>query len=136
MGHVQAWIIWHRMTLQWGTCLERSIDLMSRWLFVSFLCVLSLSSVFRSFIHMYCDTGSLWKCTPALEVKPLLFSRIPNISAVNILLKTGKIHGLIAFYKLFLSHIKVKILINSRRFLMVFLDVPSLWLIPPQFSVN
>ena len=30
----------------------------------SFLCVLSLSSVLRSFIHMYCDTGSLGKYTP------------------------------------------------------------------------
>ena len=30
--------------------------------FASFLCVLSLASVLGSFIHMYCDTGSLGKC--------------------------------------------------------------------------
>ena len=42
------------------------------------------------------------------------------LSAANILLKAGKIHSLIAFCKLFLSDIKVKILINSRQFLMVF----------------
>ena len=34
-------------------------------LFGSCLYVLSLSSVLGSFIHMYCDTGSLGKCTPA-----------------------------------------------------------------------
>ena len=41
--------------------------------------------------------------------KTTLFSHIPNIFAVNILSKTGKIPSLIAFYKLFLSVIKVKI---------------------------
>ena len=56
-------------------------------------------------------------------IKPLLFSSIPNIFAVNILLKTGNIQSLIA---LFLSHIKIKILKNSWHFLMVFSDVLSL----------
>ena len=65
------------------------------------------------------------------EVKPLLFSCNPNIFAVNMLLKTGKIQNLTA---LFLTHIKIKILINSWRFLMVFSDVFSLWLTPLVFS--
>ena len=56
---------------------------------------------------------------PCMGVKPLFF-RIPNIFTVNILLKTRKIHSLIVFYKLFLSHIKVKISINSRHLLIVF----------------
>ena len=33
------------------------------------------------------------------------FFRIPNIFAINVLLKTRKVHSLTAFYKLFLSHI-------------------------------
>ena len=69
-----------------------------------------------------------------MGVKLLLFSHIPNIFAVNILLKTAKIHSLTAFYKLFLNDIKVKILINSWHFLMVFSDVPSLRLVPSVFS--
>ena len=70
----------------------------------------------------------------AWGVKPFLFFWIPNIFAVNTLLKTWKIHSLIAFHKLFLSHIKVKILINSWDFLIVFSDVLSLWLTPSVFS--
>ena len=62
-------------------------------------------------------------CMEGEGVKPLLFSCIPNIFAVNILLKTGNIQSLIA---LFLSHIKIKILKNSWHFLMVFSDVLSL----------
>ena len=105
------------------------------------ICVLSLSNT-ASFIHIYiyiyiiyiyCDTDSLGTYTLAWGVNPLFF-RIPNIFTVNILLKTGKIHSLIAFYKLFLSQIKVKILINSRHLLMVFLDVPSFWLTPSLFN--
>ena len=119
------------MILSWGTCLERT-TCKDRG-FASFLCVLSLLSVIGSFIHMYCETGSLGKCIPAWGVKPL-FSRIPNIFAVNKLLKTGKIRSLIAFYKLFLSHIKVKILINSWHFLIIFSDVLSLWLTPSVFN--
>ena len=53
-------------------------------------------------------------------VKPLLFSHIPNIFVVNMLLMIDEIHSLIAFYKLFLSDIKVKILINFWHFLTVF----------------
>ena len=56
----------------------------------------------------------------AWGVKPLLFSCIPSIFAVNILLKVGKIYSLIAFQKLFLNHNKVSILINSWHFLMFF----------------
>ena len=52
MVHLEGWVTWHRMTLPWGTCLERRIDHMSR--FASFLCVLSLSSVLGNFINMYC----------------------------------------------------------------------------------
>ena len=62
----------------------------------------------------------------SMHSMPLLFSCVLNIFYVNILLKTGKIHSLIAFHKLFLSHIKVKILINSWDFLIVFSDVLSL----------
>ena len=79
-------------------------------------------------MHLYCDTGSLGKSTPEWGVKPLLFSHIPNIFAVHILSKIGgKSTALqLTFYKLFLSDINVKILINSWYFLMVFfLDVSS-----------
>ena len=65
--------------------------------FTSFLCALSLSSAFRSFIHMYCGTGSLrWstRASRGVWVKLLPFSRIPNIFAVNTLLKMGKIHSI------------------------------------------
>ena len=98
--------------------------------FASFLCVLSLSSVLGSFIHMYCDTGLTRRSYPAWDVKPLLFSHIPNIFAVNILLKTRRIYSLTTFCKLLLSDIKTKTLINLRHFLIFFLDVPSLWLGP------
>ena len=54
---------------------------------------------------MYCDTGSLGKCTHAWGVRCFFF-RIPSIFAINVLLKIGKVHSLTAFYKLFLSHIK------------------------------
>ena len=74
--------------------------------FALFLCVMSLSSVLGSFIQMYCDTGSLRRSTPTWCVKPLLFAHIPNIFAVNMLLKTGKIDSFIAFYKLLLSGLK------------------------------
>ena len=83
---------------------------------------------------MYCDTGPLGKSTSAWGVRPLLFSHICYIFAVNVLLKTGKTHSLIAFYKLFLSDIKFKILINSCQCFMAFLDVPSLCLEPSVFS--
>ena len=62
---------------------------------------------------MYCGTGSLERSTPALWVKPLVFSYIPNVFAVNILLKRAKSETFIAFCKLIISDIKVKILINS-----------------------
>ena len=67
--------------------------------------------LFPGIVH--CDTGS--GRTPTGVVKLLLFSHIPNIFAINILSKTKKIPSLrfIAFYKLFLSEIKIKILINS-----------------------
>ena len=77
---------------------------------------------FSGIIH--CDTGSLGWSTPAWEVKPL-FSHILNIFTANILSKTRKILSLLAFYKLFLSEIKIKILINSCHFLMIFVDVTS-----------
>ena len=60
------------------------------------ICALSLSLVLGRFIHLYCDTGSLGKSTPAWEVKLFLFFHIPNIFAVHILSKTGKIYSLIA----------------------------------------
>ena len=41
-----------------------------------------------------------------------LFSHLSNIFAVNMLSKVGKIPFLIAFYKLFLREIKIKIFIN------------------------
>ena len=47
-----------------------------------------------------------------------LISHIPNTFAVNIFLKMGKSPSYIAFYKLFLSEIKMKVLINSWYFLM------------------
>ena len=74
---------------------------------------------------------------PRMGSKAPLFSHIPNILAVNILSKTGGIPNLIAIYKMFLSFIKVKILINSWQFFMFF------WISPlpcfdwhPQFSIN
>ena len=74
---------------------------------------------------------------PRMGSKAPLFSHIPNILDVNILSKTGGIPNLIAIYKMFLSFIKVKILINSWQFFMFF------WISPlpcfdwhPQFSIN
>ena len=58
---------------------------------------------------MYYGTGSLGRSPPVWGVKPL-FSHIPNMIAVNIL--TAKFTAFITFYKLILSDIKVKILIN------------------------
>ena len=52
--------------------------------------------------------------------KAPLFSRILNIFAVNIIEGKGKIPILTTFCKMFLSYIKVKILINSWDFFMVF----------------
>ena len=68
------------------------------------------------------------------KASPLL----PNseyICSVNILLKTGDIPRLIKFYKLFLSEIKINILINSWHFFMILLDVPfaALQLTPSVF---
>ena len=77
---------------------------------------------YHKFIYLHCDTRITLhgKSSP-----PPLFSVFPiYIFAANVLSKTGKIPSLIAFYKLFLSDIKVNILINSRHFLMVYLDVP------------
>ena len=90
--------------------------------------------VFSGIAH--CDTGSLQRSIFVWEVKPLLFYHIPHIFAVNIISKTSKIPSLIAFYKLFLIDIKIKILINSWHFLMVYVDVPSAnrRLIPSIFS--
>ena len=87
--------------------------------FASFLCVLWLSSVLGRFIILYCDTSSQGRSTPAWRVKPL---SSPTF--------------LIASYKLFLSDIKIEILINSWHFLMVLLDMSSavLWLTPSVFS--
>ena len=81
---------------------------------------------------MYYGTGSLGRSPPVWGIKPLLFSHIPNMIAVNIL--SAKFTAFITFYKLILSDIKVKILINPKHFLMAFLDVPSLWLTPSVFS--
>ena len=52
-------------------------------------------------------------------VKPL-FSNIPSIFAVNKLSKMAKIPSLMEFYELFLNEIKIRILINSRHFVMMF----------------
>ena len=121
MGHVQDGPLPSHEALVW----KEAFAICQDRVFASILWALSLASVIGSFIHMYCDTGSLGKCTPAWGVKPLFFY-IPNIFAVNILLKTGKINSLITFYKLFLSYIKVKVLINSRHSFMIFWVAPSL----------
>ena len=59
-----------------------------------------------------------------MGVKPL-FSHLSNIFTVNILSKVWKIPFLMAFYKLFLREIKIKILINFWHSVMTFSDVPS-----------
>ena len=107
-------------------CPERSIDNMSRkGIGIIFMC----SIILGKFIYLYCDTGSL-RINPAWGVKRLSSSsptmRSQCICCKYITENWGKIHNLIAFYKLFLSDIKVKIWINSWHFLMVFLDLPSL----------
>ena len=126
------------LDMEWSSYEElvwkKALTICQDRLFASFLCVLPLSSDLGSFIQMYCGTGSPGRSTPAWGVKPLLFYHIPNIFAVNILLKTGEIHSHITFYKLFLSDIKVKILINFRHFLMAFLYVLSLGLTTSVFS--
>ena len=97
--------------------------------FASFLCALSLSSVLGRFIHLYCDTGSLRRSTPASggggSKAPPLLPHSQYICCKYIIEDRGKIHSLIVFYKLFLSDIEIKILINSWHFLTFFLDVPS-----------
>ena len=50
-----------------GLVWKEALTICQDRLFASFLYVLSLSSVLGSFIHMYCDTGSLGKYTPASE---------------------------------------------------------------------
>ena len=61
---------------------------------------------------------------------PPLLPHSQYIFCIYILSKTVKIPILIAFYKLLLSDIKVKILINSWHFLIAF------FLMCTQFSVN
>ena len=107
---------------------------MSRWgICIFFMC----SIIIISFRKLY--TSVLWYLLTRKEllcmgrVKPLPFCHIRNIFAVNIFWGQGKIYSPIAFYKLFLRDIKVKILINSTPFLMV-LDVSFLWLTPSVFS--
>ena len=77
----------------------------------SFSCVLSLVSVLKRFTHLYSITAHWGEEHPCMENKaPSSCSpTFPTyIFAVNILSKAGEIHSLIAFYKLFLSDIKVK----------------------------
>ena len=89
--------------------------------FVLFLCVLSLLSVSGSFIHLYCDTSWLGSSTRTLEVKsPPLLAHSKYICCKYIIEDRGKIPSLKAFYKLFLSDIKVKTLINSWHIFMLF----------------
>ena len=89
--------------------------------FVSFLCELSLLSVSGSFIHLYCVSSWLGSSTRTLEVKsPPLLSHSKYICCKYIIEDRGKIPSLIAFYKLFLSDIKVKTLINSWHIFMLF----------------
>ena len=79
-------------------------------------CVLSLSSVLEkgSYICIvmlaYWREGTPWRKSP-------LFSHIPNIfiCCKYIIKARGKKLSLIAFYKLFLSDIKVKISVFSKR---------------------
>ena len=92
--------------------------------FASFLCILSLSVLGR-FIHLYCDSGSLGRSTPAWGVNSPFSPAFLHICCKYIIEDRRKIPSLIAFYKLFLSDIKVMILINSWHFLTVFLDVLS-----------
>ena len=115
---------------------ERSIDNMSRQgIGIIFMC----SIILGRFIRLCYDTGSLRITllyggkvgSPiCVGLKPLPSSspttRSQYICYKYIIEEWGKIHNLIAFYKLFLSDIKVKILIKSWHFLMIFLDVPFL----------
>ena len=109
----------------WGTCLERSIDFMSRWsICVIFMC--SIISIGFKKVH----TSVLWyrligeRSTPAWEVKPPFSPTLSiYISAVNICRRQGKIQSLTAFYKLFLSDTKVKMCCLS----------PFVWLISSVF---
>ena len=99
-----------------GTCPERSIDHMSRWVFASFLCVLSLSWVLGKIINLCCDTGSLRRNTLCIVGKaPLFLPHSQYISCYNITKDRERIPSL-----------KVKILINSCYFLMVFWMRPLL----------
>ena len=51
MGHVQDMSLPSHETLVW----KEALTICSDKVFASFLCVLSLSSVIGSFIHIYCD---------------------------------------------------------------------------------
>ena len=75
---------------------------------------------------------------PGMESKAPLFSCIPNIYfCCKYIIEVRKTPSLTSFYKLYLSDIEVKILINSRQFLMFFWMCPMLsfaWLTPSVFS--
>ena len=114
----------------------RHLSRKKHWLYVKirhlhhFMCSIIIIS-FRKV-----QTSVLWyrvigeRSTPAWEEKPPFFSHIPNvyiyiyIFAVNVLSKAGENPQFDSIlFKLFLSDVKVKILINSWHF--CFLDVLS-----------
>ena len=84
-------------------------------LMCSFFCAMySLSSVSGMFMYLYCDTGLLERSTPYIGGKtPPLLLHWKYICCKDIIEDRGKIPSLLAFYELFLSYIKVKILISS-----------------------
>ena len=69
MGHVQAGITWHGMTLQWETCLERSIDHMSK--FGSFFMCSIITVSFRklnTYVFWYWLTREVHPCVRVFQI--------------------------------------------------------------------
>ena len=103
--------------------------------FVSFLCVLSLSSVLGKFMHL-----SVLRCRLIREEHPCGCKALPllpyfqHIWCKYIIEDREKFHSLISFYELFLSNIRFKTLKIFLGFFVYFLDIPSLWLTPSVFS--
>ena len=90
--------------------------------FASFSCVQLLSSVLQRFTHLYCDISSLGERSTGIlgnKAHTILFFRIFPIymfaSKYNIKRREKKL-SLTAFYELFLSDIKIKILKNPWHF--------------------
>ena len=96
---------------------------------IIFMCCIFLIYFSGRFVQLYCDTASLGTNAPTWGVKSTQFSHIPNIFAVNLLSKAGKIPSL-SIYKLLLinqSQIFDKFLVFFDSFLDVHIPGKCYW---------